>query len=126
VTIFFAGGGNIQTNSGTILDLSPPSAADIAANPGAYNGCTSCATMSYWVSTGDTAPQILDAGLGTAPFTGNIYDKNGQILMNSGSSITTQNQIVCNLLTLDSGASIVVDSNSSSALDGSPTVVLAE
>jgi hypothetical protein len=82
--------------------------------------------MSYWVSTGDTAPQILDAGLGTAPFTGNIYDKNGQILMNSGSSITTQNQIVCNLLTLDSGASIVVDSNSSSALDGSPTVVLAE
>jgi hypothetical protein len=80
--------------------------------------------MSLWVSAGDTATQIMDAGLNST-FDGNVYAKSAKILVNSGAKIIIQGQLVCNELYVDSGSSITIDSGNGVS-NGPKVVALVE
>jgi hypothetical protein len=128
VTLFFAGSGSLTTNQTLNMTLTPPTAAQIAANPSAYNNCTSCADMSIWQSSTDGSPMLLDSGLNLT-MTGNIYAPDTTITMQAGSSgsITTTALIVANELNLVSGT-ITINSNDGGggAANGAATISLAE
>jgi Flp pilus assembly protein TadG len=131
VTLFFTGNGSLTTNTTLNMTLTPPTAAQIAANATAYDNCTSCADMSIWQSSTDSSTMLLDSGLNLT-MKGNIYAPDAEIRMQAGSSgsITTTKQIVSNQLTLNSGT-ITINSNDSGgggggAANGATTISLAE
>jgi Flp pilus assembly protein TadG len=127
VTFFFAGSGSLTTNSGEVWNLSPPSAADIAADTthALYNNCTSCADMSIWQSAADSNLMIIDAGYNMT-MQGNIYAPDAEVRMNGSGSITTTEQIVCKQLTLDAGTITINSSGAVGVSDGSQRLSLAE
>jgi len=125
VTFFFAGNGSFTTNSNLNMNMTPPSAFQIAQDTthALYNGCTSCADMSIWQSASDTILMKLDAGANMT-MKGSIYVPSAEIRMDGPGTITTIADIVCDYLDLESGSNITISSGGAS--NGPKTVALVE
>jgi len=126
VTIYIAGG-QLNMNSTSQMKLTAPTAAQIAADPTDYSGCTSaCAGMLIWQSANDSNAVNLDSASGSN-WGGAVYIPDGQLTLNGGSYVTAYGPVVANSVMLNSAISLSVGfGNGGGPSNGSLTIALAE
>jgi len=125
VTIYIAGG-QLNMNSASQMTLTSPTAAQIAASPSAYSGCTAaCANMLIWQSISDSDAVNLDSASGSS-WGGAVYIPDGQLTLNGGSYVTAYGPIVAQSAMVNSAISLSVGTGGGGPTNGSLTIALAE
>ena len=131
--IIYIAGGQFNMNSAAQMTLTAPTAAQIAANPSAYSGCTaSCANMLIWQSATNSNAMILDSG-SSVELGGAIYVPDAQVTLNGGATAAAYGMVVVQSLMMDSTLTLSCTSmpggvcpGGGSGGSGSKTVALAE
>ena len=124
--IIYIAGGQFNMNSAAQMTLTAPTAAQIAANPSAYSGCTaSCANMLIWQSATDSDALNLDSATGSS-WGGAIYLPDAQLTLNGGSYVTAYGPIDAKTVMLDSAISLSTGFGGGGATNGSLLISLAE
>jgi Flp pilus assembly protein TadG len=129
VTLYFAGSAQLNMNSSSTMNITAPTAAQIAADSTDYAGCTaSCAGMAIWQSSTDSSEMNLDTN-SSSTITGSVYVPDATLQFNSNSTLTCTGTIYASAISVDAGASLIIKNGTGGGgggNGGSPTIALAE